>query len=204
MSEEDARWVCGLTTRGRVRDRTLRDLYSLLLAVARTEANGQGRGLVVPGPELDDIACQASGDALVAIIRKLPDFCGDEKFTTWVRRFVRYEVSATLRQHFWSHGHVSLDREECRDFRATRTVEPETIVESREMLAIVTRAVRQTLTRNQRTVLMATALDGTSPAAVGLQGNMNRNAVYKAVFDARRKLRTALVDEGYDASADRS
>jgi RNA polymerase sigma-70 factor, ECF subfamily len=85
-----------------------------------------------------------------------------------------------------------------------RECQPEIVVEFRDMLAAVARAIDTALTEKQRTTLVATALGGTSPTALGRQRSANRNAVYKVVFDARRKLRSALVIEGYLGTASRS
>lgn len=53
------------------------------------------------------------------------------------------------------------------------------------------------LTERQRTTLLDNALGGASAAALGRQRNVHRNTVYKVVFDARKKLRSALAAEGY-------
>jgi hypothetical protein len=47
----------------------------------------------VAGPELDDVAHQAAGDAMLAILGKLGAFRGESQFTTWAYRFVMLEVS---------------------------------------------------------------------------------------------------------------
>jgi RNA polymerase sigma-70 factor (ECF subfamily) len=46
------------------------------------------------GPELDDLACQAAADALLAITGKVPQFHGNSRSTTWAYKFVTFEVSA--------------------------------------------------------------------------------------------------------------
>jgi RNA polymerase sigma-70 factor, ECF subfamily len=59
------------------------------------------RGCGSPGPELDDLAYQAAGDALVAITGKIGQFRGESRFTTWAYKFVIFEVSAKIGRHFW-------------------------------------------------------------------------------------------------------
>lgn len=201
MADEDVDWVEGLTATGPERERTVARLYLSLLAPARAEAGRLGRTLAVRGPEIDDIACQATGDAVVSILRKLPEFRGEARFTTWAYRFVLNEVATKVNRHFWRRSAISLDATEWCEVPATRDFQPEIVVEYRDMLAAVTRAVITTLTEKQRTALLATALDGTSPAALGRQRGADRNAVYKMVFDARRKLRSVLVVEGYIGTA---
>ena len=48
---------------------------------------------------------------------------------------------------------------------------------------------------------MAIALDDVPVDALAAELGSNRNAVYKALFDARRKLRASLAGAGYAASA---
>ncbi|MFL6052099.1 MAG: sigma-70 family RNA polymerase sigma factor [Actinoallomurus sp.] len=204
MADEDMNWVRGLTATGSEREATVARLYLLLLAPARAEACRLGRTLSVRGPEIDDIACQATADAVVSILRKVSEFRGDARFTTWAHRFVLNEVATKVNRHFWRRSVTSLDATEWAEVPATRDFQPEIVVEYRNMLAAVTRVVDTALTEKQRTTLLATVLDGTSPAALGRQRSANRNAVYKVVFDARRKLRSALVLEGYLGTAGRS
>jgi RNA polymerase sigma-70 factor (ECF subfamily) len=44
------------------------------------------------------------------------------------------------------------------------------------------------LTRHQRTVLIAIAIDGVSPAALAIELDTTPGAIYKTLHDARRKL----------------
>ena len=45
-----------------------------------------------PRSDIDDLATQAAGDALIALLRKLEDYRGDSKFWTWARRFADLEA----------------------------------------------------------------------------------------------------------------
>ena len=49
----------------------------------------------------------------------------------------------------------------------------------------------------QRTVFIAAALNEVSIDALALELGSNRNAIYKNLFDARRKLRCCLADAGH-------
>ncbi|MFB9831721.1 sigma-70 family RNA polymerase sigma factor [Actinoallomurus acaciae] len=196
-ADEDDAWVRGLTATGPERERTVASLYRLLLGPARAEACRLGHTLGVRGPEIDDIASQATADAVVAILRKASGFRGDARFTTWAHRFVLNEVAGKVSRHFWRRPVTSLEAMDRRDEPAARDLQPEIVVEVRDLLTAVARVVDTALTERQRTTLLATALDGASPAALGSRRNVHRNTVYKVVFDARRKLRSALAAEGY-------
>ena len=53
------------------------------------------------------------------------------------------------------------------------------------------------LTARQREVFVAIVLNGVPLDALVLELGSNRNAIYKMMFDARRKLRAALAANGY-------
>jgi RNA polymerase sigma-70 factor (ECF subfamily) len=53
------------------------------------------------------------------------------------------------------------------------------------------------LTRRQRAVFVAIVLNDVPLDALVAELGSNRNAIYKMLFDARRKLRAALAANGY-------
>jgi RNA polymerase sigma-70 factor (ECF subfamily) len=59
------------------------------------------------------------------------------------------------------------------------------------------------LTARQRRVFVALVLHGVPLDTLVIEMASNRNAIYKTMFDARRKLRAALAANGY-LSDDRS
>jgi RNA polymerase sigma-70 factor (ECF subfamily) len=81
----------------------------VLLRVARAELARRGGQLRISGPELDDLAHQATADAVIAMIAKVGQFRGESRFTTWAYRFVILEVSAKAGRHFWRQPHVPMD-----------------------------------------------------------------------------------------------
>jgi hypothetical protein len=58
-------------------------------------------------------------------------------------------------------------------------------------------AVDAELTERQRQVFVALVLDGVPLDALAVELGSTRNALYKTLFDARRKLRTVLTADGY-------
>ena len=64
----------------------------------------------VRGEELDDLAHQAAGDALVAVLAKLDDFRGASRFTTWAYKFALLEAGVRLRKRAWQEREVVLGR----------------------------------------------------------------------------------------------
>jgi RNA polymerase sigma-70 factor, ECF subfamily len=195
-------WMAGLRGSGVQRDHTVAELRDLLLRVARFECERRRGLLRVRGPELEDIAQQAANDALVSIMAKLDEFRGESRFTTWAYKFVMFQVSTKIGRHFWRTGSATVgepvDPERIADRLATA---PDRRAEQRELLAALARAVEQDLTAHQRKVFVAIALDDVPVDALAAELGSNRNAVYKALFDARRKLRASLAGAGYAVSA---
>jgi RNA polymerase sigma-70 factor (ECF subfamily) len=195
-------WMAGLRASGVQRDTTVAELRDLLLRVARFECERRRGLLRVRGPELEDIAQQAANDALVSIMAKLDEFRGESRFTTWAYKFVMFQVSTKIGRHFWRTSSATVgepvDLERIADRLATP---PDQRAELREQLAALARAVEQDLTAHQRKVFVAIALDDVPVDALAAELGSNRNAVYKALFDARRKLRASLAGAGYAVGA---
>ena len=74
-------------------------LHALLLRAARFEVARRRPALPhLRGDELDDIANQAADDALMSVLRRLDDFRGASRFTTWVYKFALLEAATKLRK----------------------------------------------------------------------------------------------------------
>jgi RNA polymerase sigma-70 factor, ECF subfamily len=148
----------------------------------------------VTGPELTDVAHQAAGDAILA---KLAGFRGESRFTTWAYRFVILEVSSKLGRHYWRNPTVALDAAQWERLPDVLGIDPEQHAESAGILAEVRRVVDEELTERQRRIFVAVVVDGIPLDALTAKLGLQRKAVYKVVFDARRKIRRALVANRY-------
>jgi len=197
LDPDSARWLQALADDGPRRESALAELYAMLLRAARREAGRRGPRVQITGPELEDLACQAAGDALLAITQKAGQFRGESRFTTWAYRFVIFEVSAKIGRHLWRHPTRPLDAESWDRLPDRFGFDPAQESEWRDLLAALRRAVDTELTPRQREVFVAVALNDVPPDALAIKLGSNRNAIYKMMFDARRKLRAALVANGY-------
>jgi len=112
VDPESAEWLGALAGRGAQREAALARLHEMLLRIAHRECRRRGSRLRISGPELDDLAYQAAADALVAITRKLGQFRGESRFTTWAYKFVILEVSDKIGRHFWRNPAVPLEAED--------------------------------------------------------------------------------------------
>lgn len=206
LDAESAEWVEVLGSTGPRREAALARLHELLLRIARKEAARRGPRLAITGPELDDVAHQAAADALLAVTAKIGQFRGESRFTTWAYKFVIFEMSAKIGRHFWRHPVVPLDAEDWDRLPARFGFDPAQQAEWRDLFAALRQAVDTELTSRQREVFVAIVLNDVPLDTLVLALASSRNAIYKMLFDARRKLRAALAANGYlpDDSSRRS
>jgi RNA polymerase sigma-70 factor (ECF subfamily) len=197
LDEESADWLRRLGAGGGERQAAERDLHATLVRIALAEVRRRAASTPVTGPELRDVAYQAAGDAMLAILAKLGDFRGESRFTTWAYRFVILEVSGKLGRHYWRNPLVTLDAEQWERLPDRLGIDPGRQAESAGILAEVRRVVDGELTAHQRRVFVAIVVDGIPLDALAARLDVRRNAIYKVIFDARRKIRRALVANGY-------
>jgi RNA polymerase sigma-70 factor, ECF subfamily len=82
LDAESADWLRRLSAgNGLWRKEAGREFHAQLLRIALAEVNRRAATTPVTGPELTDIAHQAVGDAMVAILAKLASFRGESRFT---------------------------------------------------------------------------------------------------------------------------
>jgi RNA polymerase sigma-70 factor, ECF subfamily len=196
--DDDSRgWIRALSDAGAEREDAAARLHEMLLRVARAEVQRRSGRLRISGPELDDIAHQAAADAVLAIMAKVGQFRGESRFTTWAYKFVVFEVSSKIGRHFWRNSGISLDSQDWDRLPDRFGFEPARESEWRDLVAALRRAVEEDLTEHQRRIFAAIVLGGIPLDAVVVQLGSSRNAIYKTLFDARRKLRASLVANGY-------
>jgi RNA polymerase sigma-70 factor (ECF subfamily) len=191
-------WVAGLQSLGSSHEDCVKALHALLLRVAKHEVARRAGALQLRGPELEDVAQQATDDALMSIRAKVAGFRGESRFTTWAYRFVMFEVSTKMGRHFWRERRASMSDDGWDRLPDNLSNGPDAQSLHRELFAALRRAIDEDLTALQRRVFVAIALNEVPMDAFARELGANRNAVYKTLFDARRKLRASLVAAGYE------
>jgi RNA polymerase sigma-70 factor, ECF subfamily len=197
LDADTVSWLEGLDGVSPVHDATTVRLYELLLRVARHEARRRSPQLGIAGPELDDLAHQAAADAVINVVAKVGEFRGESRFTTWACKFVIFEVSTRIGRHFWRHPTTSMDAEDWDRLPDRFGLDPVEASEWGDLVAALRAAVEHELTEHQRRIFVAIVLNGVPLDALVVELGANRNAIYKTLFDARRKLRASLVTNGY-------
>jgi RNA polymerase sigma-70 factor (ECF subfamily) len=191
---ESREWLRGL--RGRD-DEAVARLHALLLRAARFEVSRRSAALPhLRGNELDDIATEAADDALMSVLRRLDDFRGDSRFTTWAYKFALLEAAVKLRRRAWQGREIPVETEAVDLFPSSHGG-PASEAEQRELLDAVRGAIADVLTVHQRRVLIALAVNGVPIDVLAERLKTNRGALYKTLHDARRKLRSHLEEQGF-------
>jgi RNA polymerase sigma-70 factor, ECF subfamily len=185
-------WLEALRSDGPEREDAVRCLHALLLRGARFELSRRRAALAhVRLDELEDLAMQATDDALTAILAKLGEFRGASRFTTWAYKFVLLETAVRLRRRTWEGREVVLEPERWPAI-ADPGASPYELAVGRERLAALQRGVDEVLTTHQREVFAALALNGVPIDVLAERLGSTRGALYKTLHDARRKLRAHL------------
>jgi RNA polymerase sigma-70 factor (ECF subfamily) len=194
---QSAAWLSALRSEGAEREQAVAELHKLLLRASRFELGRRRAALShVRGEELDDIANQAADDALMAVLAKLDDFRGASRFTTWAYKFALLEAGVKLRRRAWQGREVVLEPEAWTGFADAGSSAQEELEQS-ELLGALRDAIDATLTRHQREVFVALALNEVPIDVLAERLDSTRGALYKTLHDARRKLRRELAEAGF-------
>jgi RNA polymerase sigma-70 factor (ECF subfamily) len=196
LDADSLEWLRCLRADDPTRDEAIARLHALLLRAARFEVARRRPTLPhLRGDELDDIATEAADDALMSVLKRLDDFRGASRFTTWVYKFALLEAAVKLRKRAWQGREVPLEPEAWSLF-SSAGLEPDAEAEQSELLSTLQSAISEVLTPHQRRVLVALALNGVPIDVLADRLNTTRGALYKTLHDARRKLRNHLHECG--------
>ena len=187
-------WLRSLRADGATRNEAVERLHALLLRAARFEA-ARRRHMPHVRDELEEIAHEAAGDALISVLTHLDDFRGESRFTTWAYKFALLETAVKLRKRAWQGRELPLEPEAW-DLFPSVTFAPDAAVEQNELLSALRTAVADVLTPPQRQVLVSLVLTGVPIDVMADRLDTTRGALYKTLHDARRKLREQLEGQG--------
>lgn len=175
----------------------LSDLRSLLIRGLRHAMSDRP---AVAEEDLEDFA----QEAVLKVLTGLPSFRWESRFTTWAHKIAVHVAFTELRRRRWQD--VSLEEITSApdsDFIPERFADPAAGPEQLAVQEMVVRTLRQTiardLTERQRQAMMAVLAGGMSLQETARRMGTNRNALYKVLHDARRRLKTNLLAKGLSA-----
>ncbi|MGJ3237319.1 MAG: RNA polymerase sigma factor [Anaerolineae bacterium] len=152
--------------------------------------------------ELQAMAGDMAQDAVLRVMDNLDSFRGESRFTTWTNKIaIRLAISTLRRVRYKNFSLDDLTKDG--DFLAAETSiineappNPERAAERDDVMRNIMMGFREALTERQYQALVAVALDGVPMDVVAERMNTNRNALYKLIHDARRKLKAHLETQG--------
>src|SRR3954470_10287062 len=193
-------WVERLRAEGAEGQAAVAELHALLLKAARFEIGRRAAELAhLRGGDQEDLAQQAADDALMAVLRKLDQFRGESRFTTWAYKFALLEAAVKVRRRAWQGREIPLE-DEAWNALADAGAPAGRGAEDAELFAALREEI-EGLGDRQREVLVAVALHDVPIDVLAQRLGSTRGALYKNLHDARRQLRQALSARGFDVGA---
>jgi RNA polymerase sigma-70 factor, ECF subfamily len=145
-----------------------------------------------PRSDIDDLATEAADDALMTILRKLDDYRGESRFWTWARKFAALEAPVSIRRRV-GHDRVGISSDPDLGLSVPDPARcAQELLETRELIQKASGIIANQLTNRQRTVLIATAVNGVSPKTLAGELDTTPGAIHKSLHDARVRLRLEL------------
>ena len=132
----------------------------------------------------------------MSVLRRLDDFRGLSRFTTWAYKFALYEAAVKLRRRAWQEREVPIEQDGW-DLLSSAGLQPDQEVEQAELLTAIRSAIELVLSPHQRRVLIALAVNGVPIDVLADRLGTTRGALYKTLHDARRKLRGNSPTDGF-------
>lgn len=197
-------WLHDLNADGALQEAAISDLRDLLLrAVLFFFSRNLGDLEKLSRTETLQLAEDCAQDALIAVMNHLSDFRGDSKFTTWAYKFAINMALMTARrerrkglsidQLFSTEDGASFEWE----LEDTESLPDQSTMQG-EIREIIQNVINHDLTDRQRRVLLMMVFHDIPMDEVVRELDTNRNAIYKMLHDARRKLKQRLQAHGFE------
>ncbi len=195
-------WLLELRTPGQAQNTAIADLRAFLLRAALYSLYRSRSNLAhLDRLAIEQLAEDTAQEALLAVLNHLDAFRSESKFTTWAYKFAINFALVAARRERWKN--VSLDAlldhalpETLRD--EDTSAAPERAAEQTEAWTVIRETIDQKLTARQRQALQAIVFAEVPLDEVAGRLGLNRNATYKLLHDARRKLKTELQARGFE------
>lgn len=178
--DEEAVWAA-------LRTRVLRGLQAYLTGRVGPDFTAEERSGLVE---------DAVQDTLLTVRAKLETFRNESRFTTWVYRIAVNTLLGEMRRRRWERRAAKVLTTALPELAAEGSKDPERDAIGREFWRLLGRLIERELTPYQRGVLLAHGMHQKPLDLVAIELGVSRDALYKAIHDARRKLRAALLAQG--------
>ena len=196
-------WIADLLGGGDAQAAALSDLRirlqrSIFLYLSHDRSDLRG----LASQELLQMAEDMAQDATLRVMDNLERFRGESRFTTWANKIaIRLAISDLRRARYkdFSLDELTAQGDLLPAFSrlpSAASPTPEKVAERDDVLEQIDLALKEALTERQYQALVAVALKGIPMDVLAERMGSNRNALYKLIHDARRKLKARLESQG--------
>ncbi|MEM6329368.1 MAG: sigma-70 family RNA polymerase sigma factor [Planctomycetota bacterium] len=192
MDRDNETWLADLRGGADRQQAALADLRAVMVRGLRAALRGR--------TDADAFFEDMAQEAVLKVLGKLDTFRGESRFTSWALTIGVRTAITELRRKRWSE--VSLDDMASGDDiarpmdPADAAAGPAERTQQRAILSALDKAIRENLTDRQRQTLLA-ELGGMPQEEIARRSGTGRNAIYKMMHDARKRLKTSLKSGGY-------
>lgn len=151
--------------------------------------------------DLEAVTEDFAQEALLKILKNLHTFRGESRFTTWAQKIAIHVAFTELRRRRWKDISLQdiVETPEGEEYTPAILTDPNSTPEKDATLTnimdILAELIETELTDKQRTAMLA-IIEGNMPLAeVARRLGTNRNALYKLIHDARKRLQARLEDK---------
>ncbi|MBC8331294.1 MAG: sigma-70 family RNA polymerase sigma factor [Anaerolineae bacterium] len=193
----NAEWLADL--RGPENQQAITDLRVVLIRGLSYSLSTRLRG------DIDTLVEDFAQEALLKILNNLDTFRGESKLTTWAQKIAVRVAYSELRRKRWQDISIQDLYPEDSGIDYTPAVltdpgaNPEMSVTQRNILEMVLRLIQEKLTEKQRQAMIIVMSGGLPLEEAARQMGTNRNALYKLIHDARKRLKEEIEAEGLSA-----
>jgi RNA polymerase sigma-70 factor (ECF subfamily) len=151
--------------------------------------------------DLDVLVEDFVQDAILRILDKLDTFRGESRFTTWAQKIaVRVAFTELRRQRWKDIALADLVPEDSGDYTPPALADPSPDPEKQASQVMVAEMIREMiqddLTERQREAMVSIMVGGMPLEEVAHRMDTNRNALYKLIHDARKRMQKSLLMRG--------
>jgi RNA polymerase sigma-70 factor (ECF subfamily) len=190
-------WLKDLSSTGERQEDALRDLGRIIRAGLPYALSSW---LPASDPNFDALADDVVQETLLRVLDRLDSFEGHSKLSTWANKIAVRIALTELRRKRWQDRSLEeiLEKAQNPQLIAEHKPNPERMAMQSDLLRHVQELIERELTEKQRTAMIALGVQGMPAEEVARRMGMTRNALYKLMHDARKRLKARLADEGLD------
>jgi len=187
-------WIAELS--GPNIDEAISDLREILVRGLQYSLSTRTRG------DIEILVEDFVQDALIKILDNLHTFRGESKLTTWAQKIAIRVAYTELRRKRWQDVALEdlLPEDSGPDFTPAILTDTQSSPEDKTaqslIIETINRVIQENLTERQRDAIMAIIAGGMPLEVVAEKMGTNRNALYKLIHDARKRLKSELLAEG--------